>query len=296
MRSPRSGSARVPAVRAVASKREMNAVPHRALTHVQFAQLARFLSDQHYYRGYSHLGSLESGEWAGAASGAVLGAKTATSTGSIVAGSVAGGLMMAAAFDPEPISKAILAIGAALTGFVTQMFQGCGQTCIIATQTVNQIEPYLQRNLDMYMSAPVHYRSVQEKALAVFDTGWDAVLRGCGNPQLGDAGVRCINERKLGGEAPWCPTADHKGCDWWTLYRLPIANDPNVVDDPVPPSILEGADTSLAQTGQRIADFFGFNTPGTSTGSGMPSSLTKWLLPAGLFLAAVVLVSSIGDD
>jgi hypothetical protein len=150
-------------------------------------------------------------------------------------------LATVAAADPEPVSKIILGIAVGLASFFAKFIgKGCGQTCVQATQIVDTVErDYLKPNLAAYMNAPTHFRSNQVKALEVFDYAWSQVLAGCGDPALQAAGRRCISERERGGTAPWCPTADHRGCDWFTLYRDPIANDPNVVDDPAPKTVGE---------------------------------------------------------
>lgn len=139
-------------------------------------------------------------------------------------------------------------IGAAIAGLIgvgigiANLFKGCGQTCVAATNIANQLETYWQQNLDHYMQAPVHYASMQAAALNNFDTGWNALYKACSDPALGAAGQRCISERQRGGASPWCcnsPTSVNvgngmcTGCDAFADFRDPIANDPNVVPDPV---------------------------------------------------------------
>lgn len=84
-----------------------------------------------------------------------------------------------------------------------------------ATQIVDELEPLLKQNLEGYLSGPRTVES-QRQALQNFDAAWQYLTssRGCGNPDLGDAGRRCISERARGGR--W---------DWWAAYRDPIAND-----------------------------------------------------------------------
>ena len=89
------------------------------------------------------------------------------------------------------------------------------------TDIVNAIEPQLKANLEAYKALPVHYASAQEMALMNFDAGWDHVQDQCNIPEMGEPGTRCTNDRKRGGK--W---------DWFSYYRDPIANDPNVVPDP----------------------------------------------------------------
>lgn len=139
-------------------------------------------------------------------------------------------------------------IGAAVAGLIgvgigiANLFKGCGQTCVAATNIANQLEVYWQNNLNNYMQAPVHYASMQAAALNNFDTGWAALYKACSDPALGAAGQRCISERQRGGASPWCCNAPNSvqvgngmctGCDAFVTFRDPIANDPHVVPDPV---------------------------------------------------------------
>lgn len=132
------------------------------------------------------------------------------------------------------------AAAAALAGIgvlIANHFGGCGQTCVQATAIANQLATYWGQNLQAYMSAPVHYRSLQLAALNNFDTGWKALVAGCSDPQLGDAGARCISERQRGGKY-----------DAFAVDRDPIANDPNVVPDPPAAGLLSSVGVSPSAT------------------------------------------------
>lgn len=148
-----------------------------------------------------------------------------------------------------PIAAGIAAIGLALAN----VFSGCGQTCVEASNLANQAEPLLLQNLQAYMSAPVHYASMQAAALNNFNLTWTALEQACSNPQLGSAGQACIADRQQGGchyktspggwqQGPngWTyvsPGAAGSGStcwNWFVGYHDPIANDPTVVPDPVP--------------------------------------------------------------
>jgi hypothetical protein len=154
--------------------------------------------------------------------------------------------------DPEPITKAILAIAALVTGMIINVFSGCGNSCIQATHVVDKVEAeYLKPLLDKWQSMPVKYYSVQQAMLKVFDDAWEQILRGCSDPALGDAGKRCISERQRGGTSKWCPN-----CNWFTLYRDPIANDPNVVPDPIPEEFMNSGNDGYGG---------GYDGPSTST-------------------------------
>jgi hypothetical protein len=167
-------------------------------------------------------------------------AQGAATTGAILTGLAHMGVISAAFGPAAPIAAAVaglVAVGLA----IANQFQGCGQTCIAATQIANKVAIYWQQNLDTYMNAPVHFKSMQVAALNNFDFGWAAMVKACSDPALGDAGVRCISERQRGGASAWCcnsPTAVHvsdgmcTGCDAFADFRDPIANDPHVVPDP----------------------------------------------------------------
>jgi hypothetical protein len=91
-------------------------------------------------------------------------------------------------------------------------------------QMANELEAELQKNLAGYMAGP-RTDVNQAAALRNFDLAWAWLSgpEGCGNPAMGEPGRRCIAEREAGGSAPWCPT--DTGCDWFILYRDPIALD-----------------------------------------------------------------------
>ena len=126
-------------------------------------------------------------------------------------------------------------LGGAIAGAIAEtgillanLFSGCGQTCTEATEIVNQAEPLLQQNLEQYLSAPVHYASLQAGALNNFNLTWNALVSACGNPALASAGTNCIADRQNGACAicgEWFPpaamTRDHivarsrgGGTDW----------------------------------------------------------------------------------
>lgn len=167
-------------------------------------------------------------------------ASKAPLVGSIIqtGGATTASILMAAGIVGGPIGAAIAGFAAA-AGLIISQFRGCGETCVIATEIANTVEQALRQIKDEYLAGP-RTHSTQAAALAIFDATWDKLVEACGNPQLGDAGRRCISERERGGSAPWCPTG--AGCDWFILYRDPIANDPYVRPDP---SALEQAGSTL---------------------------------------------------
>jgi hypothetical protein len=162
---------------------------------------------------------------------------------------------------------------AGLSNLFASVFSGCGQTCVEATHVVDQVErQYMVPNLQQYLALPVRTKAAQDAALQVFDYAWQMVLQGCGDPNLGDAGRRCISERGPSGSIP-----GHPGMNWFTLYRDPIANDPGVVPNPTPASLVGDAGSGLLAA-------LGVN-PQTSVG-GVP--LAGLMLPGALLLAGLL--------
>lgn len=139
---------------------------------------------------------------------------------------------------------AIVAVGIA----VANMFKGCGQTCVAASNIANQADALMTQNVNAYTSSSVRYVSMQQAALNTFDTTWAALQQACGNPQLASAGQRCITDRQRGActwkasQGGWNAdgTFTHWGAagsgdvcwNWFVGMRDPIANDPFVQPDP----------------------------------------------------------------
>jgi hypothetical protein len=178
-------------------------------------------------------------------------------------------------------------IGAAAAGLITvgeliaKQFQGCGQTCVVASQDADQVASFLTENLNNYFSVPApRPKSLQAAALNNVDTAFAALQKACSDPALGDAGRRCISERLVrGGTAPWCPNSGHTGCDWFVLFRDPIANDTGVGPDPASASgPASSAAAGLLQT-------FGINPNAQLNGH----PVSDLFLPVGLLLAAALL-------
>lgn len=232
---------------------------------------------------------------AGATQGVNAGISTANQTGSVVAGSVAGGLALAAALDPEPFSKAALAIGAALTGIITKMAQGCGQTCVDASNYVNEAEPYFVENVANYANGP-RTRSLQAQALANFDTAFNALVQTC--QRIGGAGgMNCVKDRTAGSckwkATPWRWNADGSytpagqagsGSQCWNWvygYRDPIAQDPFVQPD----SILGSAGSAITDTINSLLGGTGV-TGGSTALAGIP----PWMLAAAVVALLVAVL------
>jgi hypothetical protein len=152
-----------------------------------------------------------------------------TSKAPLVGASVSTALMVAAPFT-GPAAPFVLAVGA-IAGPIISLFQGCGQTCVQATQYADQAAQALGQIVNTYFAQPTpRLKSTQVAALQAIDQIMQALHDACSNPALGAAGQRCISERLVrGGSAPWCPTGT--GCDWYALFRDPVAGDTNLIDD-----------------------------------------------------------------
>jgi hypothetical protein len=231
-------------------------------------------------RGMGALNQQDSSIASAAAAGASV---TGVLIGSLLAIPVAG-----------PIAAGIAALGVALAN----VFSGCGQTCVQASNIANQVGDILAQNLQTYMSAPIHYASMQAAALNNFDTAWASLVANCANPALAAAGQRCVTDRQRGActwkvaepfgwiqgsDGTWsyvpAGAADSNGTvcwNWFSGMRDPIANDPTVVPDPVPGATQAGS----------VLSAVGINP--ASTIAGVP--LSELLLPGALILAALLLL------
>jgi len=139
-------------------------------------------------------------------------------------------------------------------------------------------------NLNGYLTGP-RTRSSQLQALANFDAGWQFVVSQCNIPEMGEPGQRCTSDRQSGA----CVWRDAQGeCwNWFKGYRDPIANDPNVKDDPVASggSLLDGTGTGFQVVGS------GLDSKVILGGVTLDS---KVLLGGGLLLVGLLMTGS-GD-
>jgi hypothetical protein len=134
------------------------------------------------------------------------------------------GFSLAAALGSSFAKAAIPIVGPAIAGATValalwQARKGPYQKTA-TTEIVNEAEPILQDNMRGYLEGP-RTAEAQAWALKNFDDIWAQVVALCGKAEMGEPGRRCISERQRGGSAPWCPTST--GCDWFVLYRDPIA-------------------------------------------------------------------------
>lgn len=176
----------------------------------------------------------------GATAGVFAGIQAALTSGSALGGGIVGGLTLAATI-PGP-QQPFIALAAGLASPIMSMFKGCGQTCVQATEIANKAGDMLTQVKNDYFRHSLRTRSMQYTALQLFDAIAAEMQKACGNPALGAAGQRCISERLVrGGTAPWCDHPGKVGCDWITMLRDPIANDPDVVEDPVSSPAVSGS-------------------------------------------------------
>jgi hypothetical protein len=191
-----------------------------------------------------------------------------------------GGLMTAggviAAIPGGQLPGAVIAAVGALTGLIGGLFKP-DLTKVEATHIVDAVEAQgLRPTLNAWRALPAEKKtaSMQAGFLQTIDGWLSKVQQGCSNPALGTAGEHCISERLIhGGTAPWCPTGS--GCDWITLYRDPIANDPEVHADAAPES----------PVGSAISNFFGGGDNGAAAG-----------LPLLLLLGGALILIGLSSD
>jgi hypothetical protein len=183
--------------------------------------------------------------------------------------STVGGSLMASAgvvalIPGGQLPAAIIAAVGALTNLIGGLFKP-DITKIQASQIVDQIEAQTLKPMRVsWQALPANQKTVSMQAhyLNVFDQAWSAVMQGCSNPALGSAGQNCIGDRQRGachytqtGQTPGAPP----NCgNWFVWYRDPIANDPNVIPDPVagvstaPGSVTGAIDSTVSSVSQAL--------------------------------------------
>ena len=206
------------------------------------------------------------------------------------------GILVALGTITGPVGAVIAGV-VAVGALLVSVFRGCGETCVEATDIVNQVEPILDQNLQTYLSSPIRTVSMQAAALNNFNVAWAAVVQNCNNPQLLSAGQNCIKDRQQGSCAyktspgGWTrnsdgtctytgPGANGSGTacwNWFVGYHDPIANDPCVVPDSV---VTSPASTTTAATGPTA----------TTTATTTPPGVAPLLLIGGIVLAAILLL------
>ncbi len=168
-------------------------------------------------------------------------------TSAIGSGLMAAAGVVAAVGGPAGVvAGAIMAAVGALTSLIGGLFAP-DLTKVQATHIVDQIEAQALKPLRAAWNAlpPEHKtQSMQAEFLTTFDQAMAAMTQACSNPALGTAGQNCISDR-VAGACHWTVDGHTPGqppnCGNWVIwYRDPIANDPNVIPDPVAGSTFAG--------------------------------------------------------
>lgn len=147
-------------------------------------------------------------------------ASSITGTAATIAGSNAAAIAGTVGVAVPVVGAAIAGIAIAVTAWLNRM--GPKQKRW-TSQIADEATAQLQQVKSIYFSTP-YSPANQAAALGAVDQLLRAIQDGCGQTQMGEPGRRCISERLVrGGSAPWCPTGT--GCDYFTVYRDPIAND-----------------------------------------------------------------------
>jgi hypothetical protein len=215
-------------------------------------------------------------------SGEVSSGLSLASSGAAIGGLLAGG----------PVG-AIVAGALAITAVIASFFKGCGSSCILTSNEVNQVEPYMQQNLAQYLAAPVS-AATQAEAIANFNQLWQGVVNYCSQPSMGSAGKNCLSDRQSGScsyktspggwkqaNGTWAytyPGANGSGStcwNWFVGYLDPIQNDP------------------------RIAEISAAASASSSASAASPSvgglSFSSFILPAALIGGGILIASFLGD-
>jgi hypothetical protein len=199
----------------------------------------------------------------------------------------------------QPVAALVASIGAVLGPLISK-FSGCGQTCVVATSDVNQVGAAMTQAFQIYMSAPVHYASVQAAFLSQFDQLMAALQSACSNPSLGAAGQACIADNSPtackwkaspGGwsqnsDGTWTYTywgAAGSGNSCWNPYtgiRDMVANDPTVVPDG---TAVSGGATTVGSNSTTFATPVA--APAQAASLSAPSGLSPELLLVGALVA-----------
>jgi len=144
-----------------------------------------------------------------------------------------------------PVGAAIGAGIALVSTLVSSLIKnsGCGITCVETSQWANQAEPLLRQNIQAYFAQPApRSLSSQQAALANFDAIWNTLVQQCSQSGTGTAGQRCISDRQAGA-CTWKQTTTSPllsipgepqpgSCwNWYSGYRDPISNDPDIAED-----------------------------------------------------------------
>lgn len=221
---------------------------------------------------------------AGAAEGSTIAGAAGKTAGSVV------GALTATGAIAGPVGAVIGAGIGLVTTLISSLIanSGCGVTCVETSQWANQAEPLLLQNIQAYFAQPApRSLSSQQAALANFDSVWQTLEQQCSQPGTGDAGQRCISDRQSGActwkQSSTSPLLAYVAAgepntgacwNWFSGYRDPIANDPDVTDD------------SSSALAQGAVD----STASVLSSLGLSSSYAVPLLIAGAVFAAWVVL------
>lgn len=183
----------------------------------------------------------------------------------------------------NPIAGAAVALAGGITDLLAAagIGKGCGQTCITATTYANQAEVLMKQNLAQYMALPTpRTPAEQAAALANFDQLWSGLQYSCAGVP-GAAGTNCIADRQAGA----CHFKDAQGnCwNWFTGYRDPIQNDPNVSAAGTAAAGTTNLVSSAGSIAQALTDGAG-NLAQTLTGGSSGSAGNTGYLLIGLLI------------
>jgi len=159
-----------------------------------------------------------------------------TTVGGVIAGNVATGAAIGTGVAASLATAGIAAAGIAIMSWVAYMKRN-GMRKEQATAVADKAEGLLKENLDAWNASN---KTLEDQQTAYANTAaiMDYMLsqQGCGNPNLGDPGQRCISERLVeGARYPWL--------EW---YVDPIRNYAPTVSAQT--AINQGAATSVSRT------------------------------------------------
>src|SRR5579863_2442940 len=145
------------------------------------------------------------------------------------AGGAVGGTLASTVGAWAPLLGVTGTVGLAIAGgvaLVTGLLSafgvgnGCGQTCVTASNDANQIEAALRANLAAYQNGQID----QATAVANYNSNWQALVNACSNASLGTAGQNCIGDRQQG--ACHFKDANDQCWNWYIGYYMPLLQPP----------------------------------------------------------------------
>jgi hypothetical protein len=165
------------------------------------------------------------GHGLGAASGNQIVSVVGGTTGSLLGGTVAIWAPLIGVTGPVGVAIAgLVAAGAAIAGALG-VGEGCGPTCVQATNVVNGAEPIFRQNLAAYENGQIDQVTAQNN----YNQGWAAIVQSCGGIP-GGAGKNCVGDRQQGA-CTWKQTAPPQypgqpqvgDCwNWYNAYYEPL--------------------------------------------------------------------------